>query len=315
MIERSARRIGRGVMLTALACVASVAWVPEAQAQTRTRGLDVSSWQGNSINWSQAKAGGYDFVFVRATRGGTTSGSVTDTRFVANTTGARAAGFITGAYHFARWDLWDQVSWTGPNSPVDEATHFLNVAGSYLTPGHLRPVLDIETDSTATGAETTITSALLTEWALRFCAEIVRVKGIGYTPIVYVNGNFANRELTTDINRFPLWLARYGATGDPLTTGQPSSVSGLPNIYGVWNPTASTTNHPWAFWQYSSTQTNVPGFPSTMQVDQNVFNNARFGSIDAFKIRPQQYVPEPAWGGVLFAAGAVVLTRRREAAK
>lgn len=282
-----------------------------ALAQTRTRGIDVSSWQG-VIDWARVArpvsqgGGGIEFAFIRATRGGTSSFSVTDTRFVTNITQARANGIRVGAYHFARFDGWTVGDWTGPNSPRDEAMHFLSVAGPYITDGSLRPVLDIENDSSDPNASTRYTKAELTAWALAFAEEITQALGPAARPIIYVNGSFANNELNPDINIYPLWLARYGAVGDPLTTGQPQPTTAFPNIYGVWNPTGNPNNHPWAFWQYTNTG-SVPGIVGN--VDLNVFNNQVWGSIDAFTIA--SVIPEPASAGLLAAAGVLLLRRRR----
>ncbi|MFN4243895.1 MAG: glycoside hydrolase family 25 protein [Tepidisphaerales bacterium] len=302
----------RGALTLGLVLGWGVLAVPQAQAQTRTRGIDVSSWQG-VIDWARVArpisqgGGGIEFAFIRATRGGSSGPtSVVDSRFVFNITQARANGIRVGAYHFARFDRWTPGDWTGPNSPRDEAMHFLSVAGPYITEGSLRPVLDIENDSSDPDAASRFTKAELTAWALAFAEEITRALGPAARPIIYVNGWFANHELNPDINIYPLWLARYGSTGDPLTTGQPQPTSSLPNIYGVWNPTGNPSNHPWAFWQYTNTG-SVPGISGN--VDLNVFNNQVYGSIDAFTIAT--VIPEPASAAVALSGGVLLLLRRR----
>jgi hypothetical protein len=128
---------------------------------TRVRGIDASQFQGSGHDWVRAAApmsaggGGMSFAFLRATRGGTSGTSTTgsnrvdDPTYVANITGAKAAGLLTGPYHFGRPDLWTPNDSIGlgnaPGSvgtPEDEARHFLQQAGNVMKPGYMRPVLD-----------------------------------------------------------------------------------------------------------------------------------------------------------------------------
>jgi len=96
-------------------------------------GVDVSKWQAG-ITWSQVKGAGITFAIIKATEGGLTPGTsdITainnyglDPRFRANWAGARAAGLIRGAYHFARPDL--------GSAPNAEAAWFLSVVGNLQT--------------------------------------------------------------------------------------------------------------------------------------------------------------------------------------
>lgn len=291
-----------------------------AVAQNRTWGIDISSWQGANVNWPNMRSHGFEFAFIRATRGGTTSLSVTDQFFASNTTRARAAGLRTGAYHFARFDGWTYGDWTGPNSPRDEARHFLSVAGPFIGPGSLPPVLDLEDDSSlyvngtlpAGVGSNKFTPAQLTEWAMRFCEEIMAAKGPEARPIIYVNGHYAGREITRDLTTYPLWLARYGSVGDPRTTGEPAVVGSLNPITGVWGTQPLMHHDTWAFWQYSNSYTFPTGFvsgiPNNGPVDLNVFNNAKYGSLDAFTIRGA--IPEPSMVSLLVLPGLALLRRR-----
>ena len=66
-----------------------------AQAQIRTRGIDVSKFQGN-INWTKvAKDSTIQFVYVRATEGT----SIQDTYYKSNLSKAKKAGLLVGSYH------------------------------------------------------------------------------------------------------------------------------------------------------------------------------------------------------------------------
>jgi GH25 family lysozyme M1 (1,4-beta-N-acetylmuramidase) len=268
-----------------IACVATSLIAAPAIAQ-RSRGIDVSSWQG-TVNWTSVRNSGVDFAFIRSTRGGTTgtynqsdpnntlggntlSQSFTDTRFTANITGARNAGIFAGPYHFSRADILTYVDngVTVTHTGTDEANHMLNVAGSYMAMGYLRPVYDLE----AGGAERTTTS--LTNFALDFINRIVAVKG--YAPIVYINTSYANDQVDNRLRPYDLWLARYidPAAVNVQTVVDPPTVGAYPNVYGVWS-TYTTANpvhptpRPWDFWQYTSSGT-TPGVSGAN--DLNVAN-------------------------------------------
>lgn len=65
------------------------------QAQVRTRGIDVSKYQGN-INWTKvAKDSTIKFVYIKATEGA----SIQDPMYRTNITKAKKAGLLVGSYH------------------------------------------------------------------------------------------------------------------------------------------------------------------------------------------------------------------------
>ena len=117
-----------------------------ALGQDRVLGAGISYWNcGTSTtgisqnNWNTAfSTGNRQFVWIRATRGGTTGvdqpqgtpggGSLStlsrrydDPRFIQNIVRATAAGMMAGPYHFARPDI-------SGNTGTDEADHFLQMA-------------------------------------------------------------------------------------------------------------------------------------------------------------------------------------------
>ena len=260
------------LFLTALALPVSVA------CAQRAIGIDVSAWQGPSIDWTNVAkpiaqgGGGIQFAFIRSSRGGTTgtynqstqvgtlSHRYDDPYFVSNITQAKSKGILAGAYHFARADL-------STNTGLDEANHFIEQAGNYMKPGYLRPVMDLEAGDTRTTTD-------LTNWAMAFSDRIFAVKGI--RPLVYVNINYAN-QVDSRINIHDLWLARYissSATPGPYDAAvqdaiDPPAASGL-NTYGAWAPGGTfPTPRPWDFWQYGSTGT-CPGVSGNC--DRNIAN-------------------------------------------
>lgn len=78
-------------LLALLLCLSTVG----VQAQVRTRGIDVSKFQG-TVNWSKvAKDSTIKFVYVRATEGT----SIQDAYYRTNITKAKKAGLLVGSYH------------------------------------------------------------------------------------------------------------------------------------------------------------------------------------------------------------------------
>lgn len=144
----------------------------------RLKGADISHWQG-SVDWPHY---GGKFVICKATE----STSYVDPKYAANRAGARRAGVLFGAYHFAR----------GGN-PTAEADHFIKAAG--LAAGEIA-VLDWEIAYKGDADQ----------WAAEF---IHRVKSkTGKTALLYVNmaGKKTTNWAATRKAGAGLWIARYG---------------------------------------------------------------------------------------------------------
>ncbi len=195
-------------------------------------GIDVSHHQG-AIDWSLVYADGKVFAFVKATEGVTYN----DPQFVTNMNGGTNAGLLMGAYHFARPDN---------NSAVDEANHFVQVAGPYIGNGYLPPVLDLE-DPPGDDLQTMYTSQELTQWVRTWLQTVEDSTGV--RPIIYTNGRYT-QYLSSSLNSYKLWIAE--------PDGSPTSP---PDNLGHWTD--------WAFKQYSW-HGNVSGISG--EVDLNVFN-------------------------------------------
>ena len=219
-----------------------------ANAQT-ILGVDVSHYDSDNPygaeNWTQVKTtAGKTFAWNKATQGVT----YTDPSFVTNMVNGHAAGVVMGAYHFADCET---------NTAVAEANYFVSVAGPYIGPGYLPPVLDLEDPTTGPALSTAFTSAALTTWVQTWMTTVQNATGVA--PIIYTDGNYAGY-LNSSLNTYGLWIANPGTspTTPPTTTGS-------------W-----TT---WAFKQYSWTGTVAGiGSNSSAQVDLDVFN----GTLTAF---------------------------------
>ncbi|MBP7826158.1 MAG: autotransporter-associated beta strand repeat-containing protein [Verrucomicrobia bacterium] len=286
-------------------------------AQERILGADISYWNcGSSAtgisqnNWNTAfTSGKVKFVWIRATRGGTTGvdqpqgtpggGSAStlarrydDSRFIQNITRATTAGMMAGAYHFARPDIIASTAGTGgvANTGADEADHFMQMAGPWMRPGYLMPMYDLEAGQGQRSANE------LAQFSVDFSSRIYQVMRI--RPAIYINGNYssilqgASASLRDQLAKpaalrpsvvspaYPmLWDARYANNDNPsaipIQTGSPKHTPTTLNLYyGPWDDYGDAA--PWSFWQYAST-VSIPGFNS---VDTTVDGDVSQGDIE-----------------------------------
>ncbi|MDG2154017.1 MAG: glycoside hydrolase family 25 protein [Crocinitomicaceae bacterium] len=204
-------------------------------------GIDVSNWQGN-INWNNVANDGQVYAWAKASEGMTYQ----DPQFINNMTNGLNAGVVMGAYHFARPDN---------NLATEDASNFLSSAGAYIGAGFLPPVLDLEnpySNGQSIVLTDLFTSNELSSWVMEWMNTVETQTGI--TPIIYVNGNYANY-LNSGVINYGLWFA------------QPDEALTPPVNIGVWDD--------WLFKQYSWWG-EVPGIIG--DVDLNIFN----GSISEF---------------------------------
>src|SRR5665213_1426709 len=223
-----------------IAAASLLAFMPEPAQAGRPLGVDVSSYQGSSINWSSVLSSGRSFAWAKAT-GGT---GIIDGDFTRNENNGKNAGVYMGAYHFAYPYL---------NTPGGEAAYFWKEAGGYIKADgkSLQPMLDMEEFKGLDGAGS------YTAWANDWCADIVadcNAKGVTVTPMIYVSACNAGY-FGSSITGLP-WIADYNSENSQ--TGTPWSVCSGDDVWGTWN-----------VWQFSSSG-SVSGIPGS--VDQDVFN-------------------------------------------
>jgi autotransporter-associated beta strand protein len=308
--------------------IASVA--PAPLFAQRPLGIDISAWQGNisAGNWNTLhNTNDRDFAFIRSSRGGTTgfdhdndnllttnancngvstrsclSNRYDDPYFGQNITRATAAGLFAGPYHRSQANVVASTPNSGgiANSGIDEANHMIQMAGAWMRPGYLPPVLDFE------DGESERTDQEMAQFALDFSNRIYEVMGI--RPAIYVNGNYAQNilaggttsqrsELARQSSNPPsvvspafstLWSARWPNQSNPnsidVQNGNPTI--GFSNIYGPWDDYGVT--HPWAFWQYASTA-RLSGYNNG---NSNIDVNVSHGDAEFLK---DQLVPAMWW--------------------
>jgi GH25 family lysozyme M1 (1,4-beta-N-acetylmuramidase) len=163
------------------------------------RGIDVSVYQGGSVNWGAVKAAGYEFGIARVSDGL----GYTDGTFAGNWSRMKSAGMIRGAYQY----------FEPGEDPTAQANLVISKVG-HLGAGDLPVMLDVET----TGGQSpgTIT-ARIHAWVNAIAA------GTGKKPFIYTGAYFWDASVqSADFASLPLNVAWYG-TNCP---GEPSAWSG-----------------------------------------------------------------------------------------
>ncbi len=198
------------------------------------KGIDVSNHNG-TINWSQVKASGVQFAFIRGGYGHNTI----DGKAEYNAQNAKSAGIQIHFYWF---------SYACSKADVEiEAESAIALAKKYTNQCMI--AFDFEYDSVryANQNGVTVSKSTLTDWAICFCNK---VKAAGYIPVVYANQDYVINNLNMDTiiakTGAKFWFAKYAST-----MGSYGS-----NAY---------------IWQYSSTGT-VPGISGNCDMDTGYFS-------------------------------------------
>jgi lysozyme len=229
------------ILLALVAVIGSGFAAPSAaKAAAPTEGIDISHWQGE-IDWTQVRAAGKAFAFMKASE----DIDFIDGTYVLNRSRARAAGLVTGAYHFAQPDR-------SPGDAGAEADHFLATAA--IADGDLPPVLDLERANGLTPAE-------LQAWVKAYL-ERIRVR-TGVRGVIYTSPNFWSRNMGgTDwfaTNGYRVvWVAHWTTAPAPRV------------------PASDWAGFGWTFWQYTSSG-SVAGI--TGRVDLDRFDGTDFSSV------------------------------------
>ena len=207
---------------TALAKSSSDPFTPDG-----VLGIDISSYQGN-LKWSKWTKKDRDFAYIKATEGT----SYKNKYFKSQYKGAKKAGVIRGAYHFAN---------PAGKAGYKQARYFVKNGGDWSADGKTLPgVLDIEYNpygSTCYG----ISKKKTVSWVKSFTREYKKLTGknaVIYTTLDWWKQCTGNSSKFADTN--PLWVARYG-------TKKPGA---LPK---GWDKAT--------FWQYTSNPIDQDVFP------------------------------------------------------
>jgi len=245
--ELSGPLSGTGTARTASGLSAAVRQATSSAASTMLNGIDISSAQGDSIDWQDVTAAGYDFVSIKATEGN----YYVNPDYATDATAAAAAGMYVAPYAFA--NPYDPTENGTAQQQADYAVENAGAgegAADYTIGGHYLPlVLDIEYDPYASQDDVNecygLTATAMVSWISSFMTEATTLTGTA--PIIYTPQAWWDT-CTDDSTAFGsdvLWIPAY-ATGSPgtLPTG--------------WNS--------WSIWQYSSSGT-VSGISTATDLD------------------------------------------------
>lgn len=144
------------------------------------KGIDISHHNGN-INFELVKSDGFELIYIKATEGTTHR----DSNLQVNYEGALNSNFKIGFYHFL----------VGTSDPETQAENFYNSIEDKQN--DLKPCLDVEKNNFD-----------VMDYTLRF---INRFEQLSNLPLcIYTGGHFANNNLDSRLEEYPLWIAHYG---------------------------------------------------------------------------------------------------------
>lgn len=176
----------------ALLLCTAVPVLAEPDGDPRYNGVDISRWQGSSIDFGQVKDAGVDVVYMRA--GG--SSDFTDPDFERNYAGAKDAGLKVGFYFY-----------TDP-ATTEEAEAQAAFFASLVEDKDPDCRLAMEFVNDGLNKET------VNELALVFLRKTEELTG--HEAVVYCNASTARTVYSGDITvEFPLWVAEYGVEEAP----------------------------------------------------------------------------------------------------
>lgn len=245
--ELSGPLSGTGTARRASGISAAVRQATSSAASTMLNGIDISSAQGDSIDWQDVIAAGYDFVSIKATEGN----YYVNPDYATDATAAAAAGMYVAPYAFANpYDpaengtAQQQAEYAAKNAGAAET------AAEYTTGGYYLPLaLDIEYDPYATQDHVNecygLSTSAMVSWISSFMTEATTLTGT--TPIIYTPQAWWDT-CTDDSTAFGndvLWVPAY-ASGSPGT---------LPAGWKTWS-----------IWQYTSSGT-VSGISTETDLD------------------------------------------------
>lgn len=166
-------------------------------------GVDVSWWQSNLSNWGSAKAAGVDYAIIRATYTGTGSKFklANDSRFASHYSKAKAAGVMTGVYHFSQAKTVAEA-----NKEADFVIARLKALGIGPKDLDLPVYMDYEFNSRLTSKN--LSKSTGTAAVIAFCKKI---RAAGYQPGIYASLTFLRKYV--DMSKLPayvdVWCAQY----------------------------------------------------------------------------------------------------------
>ncbi len=161
------------------------------------KGIDVSKYQGE-IDWEKVADDDVEYAFIRLGIRGYSEGEIMeDETFEDNIKGARKNDIDVGVYFFTQA--------TSVEEAEEEAQYVLDAIEPYKVTYPV--VIDVEAVGSSNARTKELTKEERTEYCIAFCEKI---KGAGYTPMIY--GNLKTFMLLLDLEQleeYEKWFALY----------------------------------------------------------------------------------------------------------
>lgn len=222
-------------------------------------GIDVSHWQP-TIHWDALKTAGVRFAIIKASQGN----HLRDLLLGTHLNNARAAGMITGVYHYF-------------DPGCMAATQLSNLKGALEGREFDFLALDVEQylrsnePDNRTNPQNRYSSIQISNRSEEL-AGLMRANW--QKPVViYTRATFVSEyaaEMRFWLKKYPLWLAHYPYPGGRVSLSwETLKARYKPSIAGPWLPTGC--DH-WQFWQFSGDKFVLPGVNGPL--DLNFFNGS-----------------------------------------
>jgi len=163
-------------------------WLMQKAEASVQQGVDVSSWQGQSIDWKAVAGYGISFAYIRAAEGS----QAADIDFVTNWRGAAGAGITPGAYLYFH----------PAEDPVAQANLLIQQLRTVrFNLGNLLPAIDVETtdNQPASAVIASLKTLINAVWSS------IAARPVIYTSPAWWDSHVGSSAFTSD----PLWVANW----------------------------------------------------------------------------------------------------------
>lgn len=162
------------------------------------KGIDVSSVQGKTIDWTAVAASGVKFCIIKGYEGN----KGLDAYCVQNIAGAKAAGILVGVYSFI-YPLPVIPSQLTRDPKWQAQKHFAAAKGNL-------GLIDLEWPAPQDWAKWGCSASQICDWTLAYLQEYERLDG--RKPLVYTYPYFAQAlKMPAEFANYKLWIASYEA--------------------------------------------------------------------------------------------------------
>ena len=190
-------------------------------------GIDVSTYQGR-IDWQKVKNSGVQYAMIRiGYRGYRTGAFAEDAQYKRNIEEANRVGIKVGLYFFTQA--------VNEQEAIEEAQWVINKLNEYGHRNLVQYPIAIDTEESGADNKDGRADNLDKQTRTNVCKAFAeRIKQEGYTPMIYANKYWLNRNLDMNVlDIYDVWLAHY-VNGDPFAN--PSDYKGT---YTMWQYTSN----------------------------------------------------------------------------